>query len=546
MAIVTERQEFILPCRIVKQRGDITLAENLLKERSLALLSTFKIEETACFKKTGEENPYLVLDLGREIQGGVRLVIPRSSVKNMRVRLVFGESVTEALSSLGGRTNATNDHSPRDIVVDVSSYSVLDFGRTGYRFVKVELVSEGTIWFKNIVGVLRTPDIDKKGYLECSDKALNEILDVATYTAFLCVQDGVIWDGIKRDRLVWSGDLNTELLTLAYTYGALPNMKNCLQLLREDTPDNVWMNNIPSYSVWWVLNLVDYCYLSGDVEFFKANIDYVNYVLRDLDGCVGEEDVDFSRTGKVAGHMAFFLDWPSANTPDAFAGTMMLVLYTMQKLRLFADMPFDHEAAARVEARLQKYITLPAEMKQTLAMQATCGGASEELRCRLEEKGASGFSTFMAYFLLKGLDRCGSEKTLALAKEFYGGMLSRGATTFWEDFSLDWLEGSGRIDEETPAGLKDLHADYGAFCYVGLRHSFCHGWASGIVGYFVENVLGVQAMAPGFKKVKITPNLRGLEWVKGSIPTPYGNIEVFVEEGGRYEVKLPDGVERVE
>jgi hypothetical protein len=29
------------------------------------------------------------------------------------------------------------------------------------------------------------------------------------------------------------------------------------------------------------------------------------------------------------------------------------------------------------------------------------------------------------------------------------------------------------------AGKKDLHGDFGAHCYVGFRHSFCHGWAGG-------------------------------------------------------------------
>ncbi len=51
--------------------------------------------------------------------------------------------------------------------------------------------------------------------------------------------------------------------------------------------------------------------------------------------------------------------------------------------------------------------------------------------------------------------------------------------------------------------------------------------------------------ALGLKKVKIFPKLRGLKWVKGSIPTPCGNIEVYADEGGRCEVKLPDGIERV-
>ena len=57
-------------------------------------------------------------------------------------------------------------------------------------------------------------------------------------------------------------------------------------------------------------------------------------------------------------------------------------------------------------------------------------------------------------------------------------MLSRGATTFWEDFDISWLDGSGRIDEIPDPEKKDLHADYGRFCYKGLRHSLCHGWSA--------------------------------------------------------------------
>ena len=40
-------------------------------------------------------------------------------------------------------------------------------------------------------------------------------------------------------------------------------------------------------------------------------------------------------------------------------------------------------------------------------------------------------------------------------------------------------ETHARIDELVPPGKKDLHGDFGAYCYVGFRHSLCHGWASG-------------------------------------------------------------------
>jgi len=73
-------------------------------------------------------------------------------------------------------------------------------------------------------------------------------------------------------------------------------------------------------------------------------------------------------------------------------------------------------------------------------------------------------------------------------KEYYGAMLDRGATTFFEDFDMDWLEGSGRIDELPAEGEKDLHGDYGSFCYVGFRHSFCHGWSAGVIMFIEEYV----------------------------------------------------------
>lgn len=542
MTKIKEKQEILAPVRIVKQSGNIVGAENMLTERLTALLPTFNEATAMRMSKDGEENPYIVLDLGKEIQGCVRLAIPRASSVNMKLRIVFGESVTESLSVLGER-GATNHHSPRDIVVDISNLSVLDFGRTGFRFVKVELTERGFVWFKSIVGISKTADIVQKGYFHTSDGLFDKILDTAVYTCYLNIQDGVFWDGIKRDRLVWAGDLNSELLTSAYAYGVLPNIKTCLELLRAETPDDVWMNNIPSYSVWWILNFVDYYLLSGDEKFFGENVGYADYILRELNACIDEKGADFLRTGKRSSRQ-YFLDWPSADKPDAFIGTMMLVLYTVKKLQSLGDVGFDRRAAAELVGKTEKYRNFSVEMKETLAMQVSCGRTGA--KALLEKGGASGFSTFMCYFLLKALDMSGSKKGIEIAKEYYGGMLGRGATTFWEDFDIEWLKGSGRIDEETPAGVKDLHADYGQFCYKGLRHSLCHGWSGGVVGYFVENVLGLEVLAPGFGKVRIRPNLAGLERAEGSIPTPMGNIVISAEANGKTDVILPDGIERAE
>jgi hypothetical protein len=47
-------------------------------------------------------------------------------------------------------------------------------------------------------------------------------------------------------------------------------------------------------------------------------------------------------------------------------------------------------------------------------------------------------------------------------------------------------------------------------------------------------VLGIQPLEPGFKRVRIAPQLGKLQWVEGSYPTPLGLIRV------RHE-RRPDG-----
>ena len=69
---------------------------------------------------------------------------------------------------------------------------------------------------------------------------------------------------------------------------------------------------------------------------------------------------------------------------------------------------------------------------------------------------------------------------------------------------MEWLEGSSRIDELVAEGEKDLHGDYGAYCYKGFRHSLCHGWASGPAAFLSQYVLGVRPAAPGLSLIHIS------------------------------------------
>jgi len=111
---------------------------------------------------------------------------------------------------------------------------------------------------------------------------------------------------------------------------------------------------------------------------------------------------------------------------------------------------------------------------------------------------------------------------------------------------MEWLPDAAPIDNLVPEGKKDIHGDYGDYCYKGFRHSLCHGWASGPTSWLTQHVLGFKVLEPGCKVVKIEPSLGDLLWAEGTLPTPQGTIFVRHEKlsdgSVKTTVKAPKGI----
>lgn len=533
--------EFVYPVRIIKADGIISGGENFFINRDE--IASFGNDNLIRMRNENGIKSYVILDFGKEICGGVRIVTAIVKGLTTKIRLVFGESVSEAMSSIGEK-GATNHHSPRDFSAMISNMSALEFGRTGFRFVKIELEEDNAeVAFKSVIGLCSLPEEKLVGKIETDDESINKILETAVYTCALNMQDGYFLDGIKRDRLVWSGDMYAEIKTALCSFVNTPHAKRSLDFVKATTPDGFWMNNIPSYDAWWVINVCEYYSYSGDSTYLTKNLNNMNAAMKELDACIDEDGtMDFGKTGRKLGLHKFFLDWPTDGTKDAVTGTALLILYAARIFKETAKDAACDEAICSIKRKLQRYISEETSKKQIAAFQVLCGQPSDGLKRLLEKDGASGFSTFMAYFILKALAASGSDRTVEFIKEYYGGMLGRGATAFWEDFDVSWLDGSGRIDEIPAPDKKDLHADYGQFCYKGLRHSLCHGWSSGVVPFFIEEIVGLKILEPGFKKIAVRPKPGGLKYISAKIPTPYGVIEIKTDTHG-VDVRVPEGIE---
>jgi alpha-L-rhamnosidase len=76
--------------------------------------------------------------------------------------------------------------------------------------------------------------------------------------------------------------------------------------------------------------------------------------------------------------------------------------------------------------------------------------------------------------------------------------------------------------------------------------SDCHAWSASPNYDLLSIVAGIQPGAPGFNKIKIEPNLRGLHQLTASMPHPKGTIETSYQFNGTQwiaTVTLPSGVE---
>jgi hypothetical protein len=122
-------------------------------------------------------------------------------------------------------------------------------------------------------------------------------------------------------------------------------------------------------------------------------------------------------------------------------------------------------------------------------------------------------NTFYSHFVYRALAAAGRfDLVLALVRERYGQMLSRGATTLWESFD--------------PTA------------------SLCHGFSTTPLFQLSAEMLGVQPTAPGFATFRVAPQLGDCDYARGVFPSVRGDLAVAWERQGNdllIEVEVPAG-----
>ena len=433
--------EYLTPVRVMQAIGPVEDVQYLLQPCE-GQVSTSEDEVVML-----HEGASILLDFGKEIQGGIQIVRTiDGSHQAARFRLCLGESVTEALSSVDAPgTTATNDHSARDVEISVPWLGSMEYGNSGFRFARLDLLdADGeAVGLVAVRAISRLRNIPYLGSFRCSDERLNQIWQTGAYTVHLCMQD-YLWDGVKRDRLVWMGDMHPEVMTANTVFGNQAVIRKSLDYVRDNTPANDWMNGICSYSLWWIIIQHHLYQWYGDKAYLQEQYIYLaallNHVMEQMNG---------TREAFPEGR---FIDWPSNDQPAVIhAGLQALSVRALEAGAEMAGWLGDSalkEKCLSVSRELRQYVPDMVGNSQAAALLSLSGmvGAAEASAIILQN-GPEAFTSFMGYYLLEALARSGHyAEAMQLMSEYWGRMLDLGATTFWEDFNYRDAKNAARID----------------------------------------------------------------------------------------------------
>jgi len=131
---------------------------------------------------------------------------------------------------------------------------------------------------------------------------------------------------------------------------------------------------------------------------------------------------------------------------------------------------------------------------------------------------------YMAGFEKMAIARMGDVPLmLGQIKAYWGGMLAKGATSFWEAYEPD-QQG------------EDCYAFYDR----PYAKSLCHAWSAGPANIIPSGLFGLRPLEDGWKRFSVNPDPGYLKWASTAVPTSFGDIVVDID-GINMVVSVPKG-----
>jgi len=481
----------------------------------------------------GGKDWQVIVDFGKELPG--RAWVTSSSGGS--VSLGTGESVGEAIQQPYTTTHLTLE--PKGS--GGSRY-------TAFRYLALSFPAKETkVDLDLILDHLYYP-VTYKGSFHCSDSLLDNLWYTGALTAHNCMQEE-IWDAPKRDRQIWMGDLHVtgEVINDVFLDKFLieETMRHLRAMAQGSSPagqpPQSHVNGIPGYSCSWLCGMADFYKHTGDLEFIKSEKANIASLMDYFEGELGP-----SGTFENLRRSWNFVDWSPGfdnDGPTARAATHFFMVKAIRDGAFLLRKCGDTASANKYSAWADKLQEAGRSMvgptqtysdrRQENAMAIYAGVATKAQEEAIYDQVLTASSPdwknlaapYYNNYVLFALGEIGQpQAALDFARNYWGGMVKEGATTFWELYDPSWEKHNAHAHMKTGAGGSSYAL------------SLCHGWSAGVTSFLTEEIAGVRPLDGGFSECEIQPQLGDLTFVEATVPTPDGSISMKARKEGNQTV----------
>ncbi|MBQ8146853.1 MAG: alpha-rhamnosidase [Clostridia bacterium] len=370
---------------------------------------------------------------------------------------------------------------------------------------------------------------------ECDDELINTLWKVCEYTMLLNSREG-FFDGIKRDRWVWSGDAYQSYFVNYYLAFDKEIVKRTIRILRGSEPMTKHINTISDYTFYWLCSIWDYYFYTGDKDFVSDIYEDMKEVLAFVENRLASDGMFERKPDDWV-----FMDWSTfdSNGPMCAEQAVLCKAYdSISKCaKLLGDEPMKKHAQARYEyikeqinARYwceekgafiddyksgKKNVTRHANIFAILFNLTTKERQEKIVKNVIYNKEITPITTpYFEFYELDAMCQIGDfEYMTNMLNSYWGGMLRLGATTIWEEF------------DPTKNGIEHYEMYGGKY-----EKSLCHAWGASPIYLLGKYALGVYPTEPGYQKYEVKPNLMSFKHFRGAVPTPNGTITVSYDK----------------
>ena len=482
--------------------------------------------EPIAYVSREERKGFTLYDFGREVFGRVALTGGNGKGK---IKLFFGESLQEALDFdnciLISELNLEQGESSTELGRAFRYLALVKIAGADYR----ELSAELELSRQNNAAVVRF-----------ADPLLQRIWDVSMYTLHLNTREFYL-DAIKRDRWVWSGDASQCYLMNWYSFFDETTVRRTSVALSGKGALTQHINTVTDHTLYWLISFYENFFYTGDVSHVSM---WAGRAFEIADFALSRCDENW-RLRKRKGDWAF-IDWGEGYAQRADSHSFIQIL-------LYKALISSEQIALVVgeEVRASRYGAIAERVKEDLLanfydeekgafifgylngarigdvlrqpniMAVYCGIADRAMaetvvnRVLLNENIPALRTPYMRFYENAVLCMTGhSPKVLASIKEYWGGMLAAGATTFWEVFN----------PEETEEQRYAMYGDrYGK--------SLCQAWGASPLYLLGRWFFGLMPDEAGYRTYHLKPDIAELGDFEAELPIRQSRIRLACRDG---------------